>query len=762
MDARAKSGLAAACAAGLFLAGCGGGSSGDGVAAGMGQAPVPSIEAPTQGSRYQAGDTLRFSASAIDAEDGRLPASALTWWIEFHHADHTHPFLPATPGSSGTIAIPVRGETSDDVFYRIHLRATDSTGLTGETTRDVMPRKARVTLATQPPGLTLTLDGQPLTAPASFMGVTGMERELSAADQATGGRRYRFDRWTDGQPARHTLSTPAADTAYTASFTDLGPATNQPPTVDLTAPSTGTVGHALRLAVTAGDADGLVTEVGFYDDATLLHTDTASPYSFDWTPTSAGRHSLTARAIDNRGATTLSAPVTIAIASAGSGDAEAPSTTLTSPANLAQHLTGTLELSAQASDDVGVAAVEFQVDGATVGVDASAPYAVTLDTRAYPRGQHIVRARARDSAGNLSPWSRATVTFHFTSPSLPAGFSKQESWLSGLGSATAFAQTSDGRIFVCEQGGSLRIVKNGALLPTPFHSFVVEPNGERGLLGVAFHPRFASNGWVYVYYTATTPTVHNRISRLVASGDVSTGAEAVLVDLPTLGSQTHNGGALQFGPDGKLYVAVGDNGSGTRAANPADPFGKILRFNDDGSIPSDNPYYTGNSGLARAVWAYGLRNPFTFGFEPGTGRMHINDVGQASWEEINLGQRGANYGWPGSEGPDRVSGDVNGPLYAYSHRASDPLGSGPGGFLIGSAITGAAFYPGDGSFPAAFRNSYYFADYGHRWISRLDLANEGDAYSFATVDGPPVDLLVGLDGALYVLKQTGSIARIAP
>lgn len=658
------------------MAGCGGGSSGDGVAAGMGQAPVPSIEAPTQGSLYQAGDILRFSASAIDAEDGRLPARALIWWIEFHHADHTHPFVPATPGSSGTIAIPVRGETSDDVFYRIHLRATDSAGLTGETTRDVMPRKARVTLATQPPGLTLTLDGQPLTAPASFMGVTGMERELGAADQATGGRRYRFDRWTDGQPARHTLSTPSADTAYTASFTDLGPATNQPPTVDLTAPSTGTVGHALRLAATAGDADGQVAEVGFYDGATLLHTDTASPYSFDWTPTSAGSHSLTARAIDDRGATTLSAPVTIAIASksAGSGDAEAPSAMLTSPADLAQHLTGMIELGAQASDDVGVAAVEFQVDGASVSVDASAPYAVNLETRAYPRGQHIVRARARDSAGNLSPWSRATVTFHFTAPSLPAGFSKQESWVSGLGSATAFAQASDGRIFVCEQGGSLRIVKNGALLPTPFHSFVVEPNGERGLLGVAFHPKFASNGWVYVYYTATTPTVHNRISRLVASGDVSTGAEAVLVDLPTLGSQTHNGGALHFGPDGKLYVAVGDNGSGTRAANPADPFGKILRFNDDGSIPSDNPYYTGNSGLARAVWAYGLRNPFTFGFEPGTGRMHINDVGQASWEEINLGQRGANYGWPGSEGPERVSGDVNGPLYAYSHRAQPCCG----------------------------------------------------------------------------------------
>jgi glucose/arabinose dehydrogenase len=762
MDATGKSRLAAACVVAGLILGCGGGSSGDGAPTGTGQAPVPSIDEPAQGRIYQAGGTLRFSASATDAEDGRLPASALTWWAEFHHGDHTHPFVPPTPGSEATIAIPVRGETSDDVFYRIHLRATDSSGLTTQTTRDIMPRKARIHFATQPPGLILTLDGQPLTAPASVVGVTGMERELGAADQTSEGRRYRFDRWAHGQPASHTLSTPAADTTYTASFTDLGPVTNQPPSVDLSAPATGTVGRALRFAATAGDADGQVAQVQFYVGATLLHTDTASPYSFDWTPTSAGHHTLTARATDDQGATTVSGAIGIEIAASGGGDVQAPTASLTSPADLAQHLTGTLQLSAQASDDASVAAVEFQVDGASVGVDTTAPYAVTIDTRAYPRGQHILRARARDSAGNLSPWSRATVTFHFTSPSLPAGFSKQESWVTGLGSATAFAQASDGGIFVCEQGGSLRVVKNGTLLPTPFHRFVVDANGERGLLGVAFHPQFASNGWVYVYYTATTPTVHNRISRLVASGDVSTGAETVLVDLPTLGSQTHNGGALHFGPDGKLYVAVGDNGSGTRAANQADPFGKILRFNEDGTIPSDNPYYADNSGLARAVWAYGLRNPFTFGFQAGTGRMHINDVGQASWEEINLGQRGANYGWPGSEGPDRVSGDIVGPLYAYSHRASDPPGSGPGGFLMGSAITGAAFYPDNGSFPPAFRNSYYFADYGHRWISRLDLDNEGDAYSFAHVDGPPVDLLVGHDGALYVLKQTGSIARIAP
>ena len=216
-----------------------------------------------------------------------------------------------------------------------------------------------------------------------------------------------------------------------------------------------------------------------------------------------------------------------------------------------------------------------------------------------------------------------------STPRLPAGFSKNESWVTGLSQPATFAQAPDGRIFVCEKGGRLRVIKNGALLPTPFHQFTVDNTGERGLIGVAFHPDFASNGYVYAHYTATTPTTHNRISRLVANGDVSTGAETAIVDLPTLSNALiHNGGAIHFGPDGKLYAAVGDNGVGTNAQNLALVFGKMLRFNDDGTIPTDNPFYGSQTGLARAVWAYGLRNPFTFAFQPGTGRMHINDVGR--------------------------------------------------------------------------------------------------------------------------------------
>jgi glucose/arabinose dehydrogenase len=451
---------------------------------------------------------------------------------------------------------------------------------------------------------------------------------------------------------------------------------------------------------------------------------------------------------------------------AGSTDTVEPTATLVVPANLADGLTGSIDLVASASDNVGVAGVEFQVDGIGVGSeDTVAPYSVSVDTGAYTAGQHVLRARARDAAGNRSAWSSTTVRIG-GSRSVAQGFTKNESWVTGLTGATAFAQAGDGRFFVAEQGGRLRVVKNGSLLATPFVQLTVDSSGERGLLGVALHPGFASNGLVYVYYTTQSGGTHNRISRFEGSfasnGDVSTGVESVLVEFPVLsGATNHNGGAIHFGSDGKLYVGVGDNANGAKAQDLSDPFGKLLRFNDDGGIPSDNPYFnTATSEFGRAVWARGLRNPFTFAVQPGTGRIHINDVGANTWEEIDVGAAGANYGWPASEGPDDVSTGVTAPLFAYKHSDATPPGSGPGGFFTGFAIAGGAFYPDSGNFPAAYRGNYFFADYVSQWIARLDLANGNAASAFASVDGSPVDLLVGNDGALYVLTRS-AITRIS-
>jgi glucose/arabinose dehydrogenase len=228
----------------------------------------------------------------------------------------------------------------------------------------------------------------------------------------------------------------------------------------------------------------------------------------------------------------------------------------------------------------------------------------------------------------------------------------------------------DGRLFVCQKSGSLRVIKNGALLPTPFLTLTVDSAGERGLLGVAFDPSFATNNFVYVYYTV--PGVsggpsHNRVSRFTANGDVSVaGSELPILNLNDLsGASNHNGGAIHFGPDGKLYIAVGENANGSNSQTLANLLGKILRINADGTIPSTNPFFN-TMGARQEIWALGLRNPYTFAFQPGTGRMFINDVGETTWEEINDGIAGSNYGWPITEGVTTDS-RFRSPLFAYAH-----------------------------------------------------------------------------------------------
>jgi glucose/arabinose dehydrogenase len=750
-------------AAALVLTACGGG--GNDAAPTPNQAPTARIVTPAVGAVFSAGQTLTVTVEGTDAEDGALPATRLTWWAELHHDTHTHPFQPETTASGGTVTIPTRGETSDNIFYRVHLRATDSAGLTTQVSRDVMPRKARVTLATVPPGLALTLDGQPFTGGQNFVGVVGTERDLGAADQAFAGRRYRFASWSDGGAAVHTLSTPAADTTLTATFTDIGPVVNAAPTISLAGPATASTGVAVTLAATAADSDGSVARVDFYEGTTLLGTDTSAPYTWAWTPGTAGSRNLTALATDNLGASTTSNALAVVVTTP-TADTQAPTAALTAPAAFATGLAGTVNATADASDNVGVTGVEFQLDGVPLGTTLTAPpFTVALNTNDHASGQHVLRVRARDAAGNVSAWATATVQFG-GSRTQPAGIVRNESWVTGLSSATAFAQAPDGRLFVTQQGGALRVVKAGVLLATPFLNVTVDPSGERGLLGVAFHPNFASNGHIYVYYTTTSGGTHNRISRFTASSanpDVAAaGSELVLVDLPALsGATNHNGGALHFGVDGKLYVGVGDNANGATAPDQSNPFGKILRFNDDGSIPSDNPHVATQTGLARAIWARGLRNPFTFAVQPGTGRIHINDVGQGTWEEINLGTAGADYGWPASEGPDRVTGGLTAPLLAYKHSAASPAGSGPGGFFVGFAIAGGAFYPSTGALPAPWRGNYFFADYVSKFIGVMDLANGNAAYAFGSVSGNPVDLLAAQDGALLVLTRN-AIVRFAP
>lgn len=618
-----------------------------------------------------------------------------------------------------------------------------------------------VTFVTVPPGLQLLVNGEPVTTPHILSGPPGREHQVYAPTQNAAGQRQVFRYWNDGGPQGHPVALPGGPTTWVASFGSGGAASGQPPQVTLTAPSTGRAGTPLALGATATDANG-VSSVEFFVDGKRVATDTAAPYAGSWTPPAAGSYRLTARATDALRLVTVSTPLTVAVATPSAADPVAPQVNLTAPANLATGLAGIVALTATASDNVGVAEVIFQVDGQPVGIDSTPPYRVDVNSTRWTTGQHVVRAAARDAAGNQSAWDTATVELG-GNRNVPVDFAMNGTWVSGLSSATAFARSPDGRyLFIAQQGGALRLVKDGVLQATPFLTLPVDANGERGLIGVAVHPNFASTGWVYVHYTSTQGGTHNRVSRFTSAGDTALpGSEQVLIDLPVLSSATnHNGGALHFGLDGKLYVAVGDNGNGAKAQNLADPFGKLLRLNPSGSIPSDNPFYATQAGLARAVWAYGLRNPFTFAFQPASGRLFINDVGGTLWEEIDRGSPGANYGWPDSEGPDGIEPGLTPPLFAYGHEDTSPRGSGPGGFFTGFAIAGGAFYPGGGNFPARYKGSYFFADFVGRFVGRLDLANGNAAYAFARLPSLPVDLLVGADGAIYALMRSG-VARIA-
>ncbi len=334
---------------------------------------------------------------------------------------------------------------------------------------------------------------------------------------------------------------------------------------------------------------------------------------------------------------------------------------------------------------------------------------------------------------------------------LPNGFA-ETTIVSGLSSPTAMEFAPDGRIFVCEQGGNLRVISGGSLLATPFLTVTVNSSGERGLLGVTFDPNFATNHFVYIYYTATTPAIHNRISRFTANGNVAVaGSEVIILNLDNLsGATNHNGGAIHFGPDGKLYAAVGENATGSNAQSFANVLGKILRLNSDGTIPADNPFLAQTSGKNQAIWAMGLRNPFMFAFQPGTGRMFIDDVGQNTWEEINDGIVGSNYGWPNAEGVASCT-TYRCPLFAYGHGS---------GSTLGCAITGGTFYnPTTAQFPASYAGKYFFADYCSNWIRLFD-PSTNTATGFATsISGNPVDLKVQPDGSLYYLARSGGVVQ---
>ncbi|MEO8085647.1 MAG: PQQ-dependent sugar dehydrogenase [Bacteroidota bacterium] len=326
----------------------------------------------------------------------------------------------------------------------------------------------------------------------------------------------------------------------------------------------------------------------------------------------------------------------------------------------------------------------------------------------------------------------------------PTGFS-EVLVANGITNPTIMSFSPDGRLFVAQQSGALRVIKNGALLTKPFITLTVNSSGERGLLGIAFDPNFAANNFIYLYYTLSS-AANNRISRFTASGDtVIPGSEVVVLNLDPLSSATnHNGGTMQFGPDGKLYVGVGENANSANSQNLDTYLGKILRINSDGSVPSGNPFTTGTAQKMR-VWEYGMRNPYTLIFQPGIGKLFVNDVGQSTWEEINNCTTGGhNYGWPTAEGVSANPNFTN-PVYVYGH------GSGGG---VGCAITGGTFFnPPSSNYPSQYTGKYFYHDYCSNWIDYINPLDSIHTAFASAIAGSPVGIVTGPDGNLYFCSR---------
>ncbi|MGH7528765.1 MAG: PQQ-dependent sugar dehydrogenase [Gemmatimonadales bacterium] len=332
------------------------------------------------------------------------------------------------------------------------------------------------------------------------------------------------------------------------------------------------------------------------------------------------------------------------------------------------------------------------------------------------------------------------------------------------------------RLFVVEQGGRIRIFRNDTLLPGAFLDLQgrITSGGEQGLLSLAFHPQYETNSRAYVYFT--DPQGDTRVVRYQVSAadpnvlDETTADTVLAVDQPFT---NHNGGLLLFGPDGMLYVGLGDGGSGgdprDNAENPHVLLGKLLRLDVDGlsgyAIPPDNPFASGVDG-APEIWALGLRNPWRFAFHPQTGDLYIADVGQGLWEEVNVspatgGQgagRGLNYGWDIMEGrhcfEPSTSCDQTGltlPLVEYNH--GGVACSVTGGFVYNStrvaALTGHYIYA---DFCAGFVRSFRFVD-GQAtdetdWTTRLSPGTQISSFGQDAA------------GELYIMTLPGTLHRI--
>ncbi|MCH6548028.1 MAG: PQQ-dependent sugar dehydrogenase [Gemmatimonadetes bacterium] len=344
-----------------------------------------------------------------------------------------------------------------------------------------------------------------------------------------------------------------------------------------------------------------------------------------------------------------------------------------------------------------------------------------------------------------------------------------EEVVTGLNAPVFLTHAGDSRLFIVEQGGRIRIVENGQLLGTPFLdiSNIVLHQGEQGLLSMAFHPDYSSNGFFYVYHTDLGGD--SRVARYSGSGNTADENSGLTIMTIAQPFSNHNGGQITFGADGMLYVALGDGGSGGdplgNGQNTATLLGSLLRIDVDNpdpgmnyGIPADNPF-AGSASARGEIWIYGLRNPWRFAFDDVDGLLYVADVGQNRFEEITIvraDESGVNFGWNIMEGMSCFNSgtcDTSGlvmPALQYDNT----------GFAGNCSITGGYVYRG--SAITGLQGHYFYSDFcgGFLRSFRFDVGAVADARDWGLVAGSVTSFGEDVAGELYMLVAEGSVFKI--
>jgi glucose/arabinose dehydrogenase len=377
--------------------------------------------------------------------------------------------------------------------------------------------------------------------------------------------------------------------------------------------------------------------------------------------------------------------------------------------------------------------------------------ATSFDIFGLQSTAHTVRFVLADQNHNELTNSEATKTLNFSVIQPPTGDLQLQSVISGLNFPVGMALAPDGRVFFNERlTGKIRIINpQWQLVSTQFCQITIATNGEQGLLGLTLDPDFTNNRFVYVYHTASSP-LRNRVVRYTESSGSCTQETIILDNLPA--STNHNGGIMQFGPDGKLYVIIGDAENTANAQTVTSLAGKILRVNPDGSAPSDNPFFSNANVNAKLVFSLGHRNSYGFTFHPHTTHLWESENGPADNDEINRAVASGNYGWPTVKG---IAGNPSfrDPILAYTPTI---------------APTGIIAIPEHSStYPVAYRNNLLFVDFNGGKIRRVvlsgaDLTQLGtSSIAYNGGNGGLLSLMLGADGFVYV-SNTNAIFKVVP